>query len=179
MQLTNDPNWAELRDPKYRDEIKSAQLSATRDLGWGWFKALDVGLAYNQRDKSVTSDAFMLVLTGASDPALGLPLQAIPSGALRSPVTIDVVGIHQSVLTWDVPSIMSLYTSVPKDPWAAQTNKFARARKGLHGIPEAGYRLQLGSVPVHGNLGVQVVHPKQGSDGFRWNDGTGTPTGGR
>src|SRR5712671_1156233 len=71
VQLTNDPNWAELRDPKFQDEIKSLQFSATRTLGWGWFKALDAGLAYNQRDKSVTSDAFYLRLTGASDPTLG------------------------------------------------------------------------------------------------------------
>ena len=47
----------------------------------------------------------------------GLPLQAIPTSALRAPVTIDVGGINQSVLSWDVPSIMDLYTAVPKDPW--------------------------------------------------------------
>ena len=58
VQLTNDPNWAEMRTPKFKDEIKSAQLSVNRNLGWGWFSGLDVGVAYNQRDKDVSSDAF-------------------------------------------------------------------------------------------------------------------------
>ena len=178
VQLANDPNWAELRDPKFRDEIKSVQLTATRSLAWGWFKGLDLGLAYNQRDKSVTSDAFRLTLTGASDPLLGIPLEAIPAGALRAPVTIDVAGIHQSVLTWDVPSIMGLYSVDPKDPWLAQTSKFGVHEKVSTAFLKLDIDSNLGRVPVHGNLGVQVVHSKQGSDGYRWNDGPGTPSGG-
>ena len=90
---------------------------------------------------------------------------------------IDVAGIHQNILSWDVPSIMSLYTAVPKDPWPPRPAS-SRARKGHDGIPEAGHRLQIGRVPVQGNIGVQVVHYEQRSDGFCWNDGTGTPTGG-
>jgi len=178
VQLTNDPNWAELRDPKFQDEIKSLQFSATRTLGWGWFKALDAGLAYNQRDKSVTSDAFYLRLTGASDPTLGLPLEAIPAGALRAPVTIDVDGIHQSVLSWDVPSVMSLYSVDPKDPWSAQTSKFAVHEKVTTAFLKLDIDSTLGKVPVRGNLGVQVVHSNQGADGYAWNDGPGTPVGG-
>ena len=58
VQLTNDPNWAEMRTPKFKDEIKSAQLAVNRSLEWGWFSGLDVGFAYNQRDKNVSSDAF-------------------------------------------------------------------------------------------------------------------------
>jgi hypothetical protein len=71
VQLTNDPNWAEERTPDIDDKIQSAQLSATRSLSWGWFNALDMGVAYNQRNKDVLSNAYLLTLTGASDPALG------------------------------------------------------------------------------------------------------------
>jgi iron complex outermembrane receptor protein len=164
VQLTNDPNWAEMRDPKFKDEIKSAQLSATRSLSWGWFNALNVGLAYNQRDKSVTSDAFLLTLAGGPG-----ALVTIPASALRSPVTIDVVGIHQSVLSWDVPSIMNLYTATLKDPWSAKDSKFAVHEKVTTGFLKLDIDSKLGTVQVRGNLGIQVVHTKQASDGYAWN----------
>ena len=57
---------------------------------------------------------------------------------------IDVGGIHQSVLSWDVPSIMGLYTAVAKDPWLAQTNKFQVHEKVTTGFPEVRHRLEAG-----------------------------------
>ena len=56
--------------------------------------------AYNQRDKNVSSDAFYLELTGPSvDPVTGLPLQVIPTDALRDPVMINIGGIQQGVVS--------------------------------------------------------------------------------
>lgn len=180
VQLTNDPGWAEMRTPKFKDEIKSAQLSVNRTLEWGWFKGLDVGYAYNQRDKNVSSDAFYLELTAPSvDPVSGLPLNVIPADALRDPVMISYGGIKQAIVSWSVPSIMGMYTVVPKDPWLAQTNKFDVHEKIQTGLLRFNIDAELGSVPVRGNLGVQYVHSEQSSDGFAWNDGgSGGPDGG-
>ncbi len=179
VQLTNDPNWAEMRTPKFKDEIKSAQLAVNRALDWGLFSGVDVGYAYNQRDKNVSSDAFRLELTGPTvDPVTGLPLQVIPTDALRDPVMINIGGIRQGVVSWDVPSIMGMYAQVPKDPWLAQTNKFQVHEKIQTGFLRFVIDSELGSVPVRGNLGVQYVRSEQNSDGFAWNDGAGTPAGG-
>jgi iron complex outermembrane receptor protein len=179
VQLTNDPNYAEMRTPKFKDEIKSAQLAVNRSLEWGWLSALDVGVAYNQRDKDVSSDAFRLELTGPTvDPVTGLPLHVIPTEALRDPVMIDIGGNKQGVVTWDVPSIMGLYAQVPKDPWLAQTNKFQVHEKVTTGFLRFNLDTELGPVPMRGNLGVQYVRSEQNSDGFAWNDGAGTPPGG-
>jgi iron complex outermembrane receptor protein len=176
VQLTNDPNWAELRDPNFKDEIKSAQLVANGSVDWGWFKGVDVGVAYNQRDKNVNSDSFRLTLTDAA--AAGVPQQAIPASALRDPVLINLGGINERVLSWDVSSIMGLYTLEPKDPWTAQTNKFQVHEKVETGFLRLNIDSQLGAMPMRGNLGVQVVRSDQNSDGFAWNDGPGTPPGG-
>jgi len=180
VQLTNDPGWAEMRTPKFKDEIKSAQLAVNRTLEWGWFSGLDAGYAYNQRDKDVSSDAFYLELTGPTvDPVTGLPLHVIPTDALRDPVTIDYGGIRQSIVAWDVPSIMGMYSQVAKDPWLAQTNKFQVHEKIQTGFLRFNIATDLGSVPVRGNLGVQYVYSEQNSDGFAWNDGgSGGPDGG-
>ena len=70
------------------------------------------------------------------DPVTGLPLQVIPTDALRDPVMINIGGIDQGVVTWDVPSIMGMYTQVAKDPWLAQTNKFQVHEKIHDRFPE-------------------------------------------
>jgi len=179
VRLTNDPNWAELRTPKFKDEIKSAQLAVNHTTDWGWFKGFDAGVAYNQRDKEVSSEAFRLDVTSPTvDPVTGLPMAVIPTDALRAPVMIDFGGIHQSIASWDVPSIMSLYTQTAKDPWLAQTNRFQVHEKVSTGFLRFVIDSDLGKVPVRGNLGVQYVHSDQNSDGFAWNDGPGTPSGG-
>jgi TonB-dependent receptor len=167
-----------MRTPKFKDEIKSAQLAVNRNVGWGFFSGLDVGIAYNQRDKNVSSDAFRLDVTDVTtDPVTGLPLAAIPQSALRDPVTINMGGIQQSVVSWSVPDIMGLYTAVAKDPWLAQTNKFQVHEKISTGFLRFVIYSNLGKVPVRGNLGVQYVRSKQNSDGFAWNDsGSGGPS---
>jgi iron complex outermembrane receptor protein len=167
VQLTNDPNWAEMRTPTYRDEIKSLRLSGKRDLEWGIFSRIDTGLAFNQRDKNVRSDAFNLALASAN--------VAIPAGALGAPVRVNVGGIDTSVLTWNVPAIMGLYSVVPKDPWSAKDNKYAVHEKVTTAFAKLDVDAQIGSVPVRGNMGVQAVRTQQNSDGFAWNDPGGTP----
>jgi len=164
--LTNNPNWAEMRTPKYKDEIKSLRLSGKRDLE-GIFSAVETGLNYNQRDKSVTSDIFGLTLAS--------PDVAIPASALRAPVAINIGGINTNVLSWDVPSVLGLYTIAPKDPWSSQSNKYAVHEKVTTAYAKLDVDSELGIVPVRGNVGIQAVHTQQASDGFAWNDAGGTP----
>lgn len=167
LQLTNDPDWAEMRTPKYKDEIKSLRLSAKRDLAWGFLAGVEAGLAYNQRDKNVQSDAFKLVLGSTHVP--------IPANAVGSPVAVQVGNISTNVLTWNVPAIMGLYTITPKDPWSAKDNKYAVHEKVTTGYAKFDIDSQLGGIPVRGNVGLQAVHTQQHSDGFAWNDAGGTP----
>jgi iron complex outermembrane recepter protein len=178
VRLTNDPNWAEMRTPVFQDEIKSAQLAVNHSMEWGWFKGLDVGVAYNQRDKDVSSEAFRLDVTSPTpDPVTGLPMAMIPTDALRDPVLINVGGIQTSVVSWDVPSIMDLYTVTAKDPWLAQTNRFNVHEKVTTGFA----RFIIGSSEgrVRGNVGIQYIRSEQNSNGFAWNDsGSGGPDGG-
>jgi len=170
VQLTNDPDWAEMRTPHYKDEIKSIRLSAKRDLESGVFSAFEAGVNYSERDKNVTSDAFRLSLASKN--------VAVPSSALRAPTMIDVGGIHTSVMSWDVPSIMGLYTVNPKDPWMAKDNKYAMHEKVTTGYAKLNVDTDLGSVPVRGNLGVQAVQTKQSSDGYAWVNDKATPVSG-
>lgn len=169
VRLTNDPDWAELRTPKIKDEVKSLRGSARRDMAWGFLAGMEMGLAYNARDKTVQSDAFRLTL-GSKD-------VAIPTGALGSPASIRMGGIDTNVLSWNVPAVMGLYTAVPKDPWSAKDNKYAVHEKVTTALLKFDVDSKWGSVPVRGNLGLQVVRSEQQSDGFAWNSGGGAGAG--
>ncbi|MDD2920226.1 TonB-dependent receptor [Rhodoferax sp.] len=169
VQLTNSPDWAEMRTPTYKDEIRSLRLSGKRDLEGGMFSAIETGLNYTQRDKNVQSDAYRLTLAGNN--------VAIPASALRGPVAINVGGINTSTLSWDVPSVMGLYTVTPKDPWSAKDNKYAVHEKVTTAFAKLNVDTDLGVVPVRGNVGIQAVHTQQSSEGFAWNDGALIPGG--
>ncbi|MCA0240503.1 MAG: TonB-dependent receptor [Proteobacteria bacterium] len=161
--LTNNPDWAEMRTPKFRDETKSARLSAHKDFEGSFLAGMEVGLGYNQRDKSVESASYRLTL--------GSTNVAIPAAAVGAPATIGMGGISTDILTWDVPSVMGLYTAVPKDPWSAKDNRYAVHEKVATALLKFEVDSKLGSVPVRGNFGLQVVRSEQSSDGFAWNDG--------
>jgi outer membrane receptor protein involved in Fe transport len=173
VQLTNDPNWAELRNPNIDDKIQSAQLRQSQPE-LGRFKRSRCGLAYNQRSQDVLSNAYLLTLTGASDPALGSPSAAIPERVAGA--RDDRRRRHPPARAeLEVPGVMDLYDRSLKDPWSAQTSKFAVHEKVGTGFLKLDIGTTWGSVPVRGNLGVQFVYTDQGSEGFAWNDdGSGT-----
>jgi iron complex outermembrane receptor protein len=163
MQLTNSPDWSQLVTPSYTDEIKSLRLQAERSLDNKVFNKLTFGVNQTRREKDVNSASFKLTLPTAR--------MAVPADALRGTTHIQIGGIDTSILNWDVPSIMGLYQVTPKDPWRAQGQSYSIREKVSTGFAKLDIDAQLGSVPVHGNVGMQVVHTSQVSDGFAWNDG--------
>lgn len=167
VKLTNDPDWAELRTPTYTDEIKSFKLSGRRSLDNPIFASIETGLNYSQRDKNVKAGIYKLTLASTD--------VAIPTSALRAPAQINVGGINTSILSWDVPSIMNLYTQEAKDPWAGKDNNYAVHEKITTAFAKLDIDSKMGVTPVRGNVGVQAVQTQQSSDGFAWNDGGGTP----
>ncbi len=166
VQLTNNPDWAEMRTPAYQDDIKTLRLSAKRDFEGGIFSGVDAGLNYAQRDKDVQSNAYKLSLASSN--------VAIPASALRGPVNINVGGVNINTVSWDIPSMMNLYTAAAKDPWSALSNTFGVHEKITTAYSKLNVDTQWGAVPVRGNVGVQAVHTQQSSTGMQWNDG-GTP----
>ena len=163
MQLSNDPNWANLQTPTWTDEIKTLRLSAKRSLEGGAFSALETGFNYAQRDKTAFKGDFELKL--ASD------FVAIPANALTGTTNLNMGGINTNILSWDVPSIMGLYTQKPRNPWDAKDNNYAVHEKVTTAFAKLNIDTEAGSVPVRGNVGVQIVRTQQNSDGFAWNDG--------
>lgn len=169
MQLSNDPDWSNLQTPTWTDEIKTLRLSAKRNLDAGAFSSFEGGVNYSQRDKTAFKGDFALKL--ASDTV------AIPASALRGTTNLNMGGINTNILSWDVPSIMNLYTQKARNPWDAKDNNYGVHEKVTTAFAKLGIDTEMGSIPVRGNIGVQLVRTQQNSDGFAWNDGGSVPGG--
>jgi iron complex outermembrane receptor protein len=166
MKLTNNPGWAQLVTPSYTDELKSLRLGGERSLDGKVFSKLSFGVNYTKRDKVVTNAEYQLTLPSDS--------MAIPAAALRGSTNVNMGGINNNILAWDVPSILGLYKSTAKNPWNAQSQSYSIHEKIGTAYAKLNIDSELFSIPVRGNVGVQAVHTDQLSNGFAWNDGGGS-----
>jgi len=57
-----------------------------------------------------------LVLAGPTD---------VPAGALRSPTDLSFAGINTKIVSFDVPSIMNLFTYAPTNPREEKDNHYS------------------------------------------------------
>jgi TonB-dependent receptor len=101
----------------------------------------------------------------------------IPASALRGTTNLSMGGINTNILSWDVPSILGLYTQKARNPWDAKDNNYAVHEKVTTAFGKLNIDTEMGSTPVRGNVGIQIVRTQQNSDGFAWNDGGSVPGG--
>lgn len=167
VYLTDPSNWG--RDgrsqfPKVRDEIKALKLSAGRYFD-GWMNSVEAGLDYSERDKSMNRTEVYYNLKNNRAPVL------IPGNLLRAPTDLTFAGSNIRMVNFDLPSVLSLYDAVPASVDQAPGRIWSVHEKVTAGHAKLGLEFDWG-VPVHGTLGLRVVHAQQSSNGLLWNPKT-------
>lgn len=167
VYLTDPSNWG--RDgrsqfPKVRDEIKALKLSAGRYFD-GWMNSVEAGLDYSERDKSMNRTEVYYNLKNNRAPVL------IPGNLLREPTDLTFAGSNIRMVNFDLPSVLSLYDAVPASVDQAPGRIWSVHEKVTAGHAKLGLEFDWG-VPVHGTLGLRVVHAQQSSNGLLWNPKT-------
>jgi hypothetical protein len=99
VQLTNNPNWAQMVTPSYTDQIKSLRLNFERTLDSSIFSKLQFGANQTRRDKVVNNQQYQLTLPLPP----GTDTMAIPTNALAGATHISMGGINNDILAWNVP----------------------------------------------------------------------------
>lgn len=159
------------------DETKSLRLSAKRNLDWGAVSDFDGGLIYSERKKEMNYVGTSYDLNGGTSCTnyAAFNCLAIPSGILQSPVNLGFSGVP-SVLSFDVLNALNsgayvANTSDAKNPvwnWGVKekiTTAFAKLNLDFQS-----------RIPVHGNVGVQIVSADQHATGlYQDADGNQTP----
>ena len=145
--------------PKVKDQLASLRLQATQDVGDS--DSIRVGANYSRREKALVDEGY--VLTHNNYPA-NTP---IPSEYLYDPVSLDFIGIP-GMIAFDSWSYLQdgNYVRTPESLWTSGrlTNSFEITEKVLTGFAQYNLDRMLGSTPVRGNIGVQIVHTDQQGD---------------
>jgi iron complex outermembrane recepter protein len=151
--------------PRIEDELKAIKLSAKRDLAWGPINSVE--FAYNGSLREKDKEVHESFLTFGGRIAQGAPTsRAIPAAALIGNVSLGLIGID-GMLAYDPTYLLNngVYTLIADQNPAVQTRNWS-VREEVHlGYVKFGVDSTVGSIPVTGNAGLQVVYTDQFSTG--------------
>ena len=169
--LTDAGGWAQdgyVKYPHVEDAMTSLRLGAERSFSEGIFRSVEFGVNHAHREKSRAAGLeAILRIPGGS--------MAIPSGMLRDPVDLGLNGIAGSI-AYDPMAAFGLYTLEPKMHNDIRNKTWEVSEKMTTGYVQWNVNADWGSIPVRGNVGLQVIHTDQSSVGFAVNEGDGAAT---
>jgi TonB-dependent receptor len=152
------------KTPKVEDELKGFKLVATLPMpeAMGWFSDVDLGLNYADREKSKRQPEGNINLGAQGITAIGSDLQ-------YGLVDLGFAGVGL-IPSWNVPAAVARYmTFNPVDDLSYLIPKAWDVNEEIStGFVRANIDTEWGSVPVRGNVGVQVQHVDQSSTARYW-----------
>ena len=169
----SDPNLLVLTDPggwgqdgfnktlSTDDELSALRASATREFDDDFFfSSIEGGIYYSQREKSRVTDEFFV------DLASGNGADPFPAGSVFGTTDLSWVS-NVSVVAYDPQALLAsgFYTlrplaigNIPEKQWTVEENVLVAYAQG-------NVDTQLGSMPLRGNVGVQIVNTDQSATG--------------
>ncbi|MDP9423898.1 MAG: TonB-dependent receptor [Pseudomonadota bacterium] len=142
--------------PKVKDQLASLRLQATMDVAEN--DSIRAGVNFTRRKKSLQDRGF--VLTHENYPASTM----VPQDLLYDPVSLGFVGIDEMLAfdSWEYFQ-QGHYTISDASAWdtGRLSNSWEVTEKVLTGYLQYNVNRDLGSVPIRGNAGVQVVRTDQ------------------
>lgn len=157
LLTSSDPNWPQKQMRHFDDEAKSLRLTAKYDMD-GVFSSFEGGVTYSQRDKTVVTNRYKMILVNDNI--------VVPDSIYRG--TTKILG--QNVVSWDALGAVNqgLYKIIMKDPWVGPSLSYDVHEKVTTAFSKLNIDTDLGTLPVRGNLGVQLVNTKQDAGGIAY-----------
>jgi iron complex outermembrane recepter protein len=145
------------------DELKQYRVGVEKEIE-GFFSAVKFGMAYTNRDKSLSPDESLVRLKGG---ALSLP---IPTSALLRPTNLGYLGLGP-IVSYDARGLIADGTLVlerntsPDIPAKA----FRVSEDLMTAYLQTDIKKELGGATLTGNVGVQAINTDQSSSGLIYN----------
>jgi iron complex outermembrane receptor protein len=155
--------------PAIKDELNAIRLEAERELAWGPINKVEFGYNASRREKSKEVHESFLTFGGTI--AQGAPLsRPIPQAALIGTVSLELIGI-KAMLAYDPTYLLDngVYTLIADQSPAVQTRNWGVKEDVQIAYAKFDIDSTVGSIPVKGNTGLQVVYTDQSSTGVRVN----------
>lgn len=158
-----------IRYPHVKDTLYTARATAGHDVDGTFlekaFKGFEVGVDYNNRKKSHdVADNDLFLKNGRKPVAVG-------SEYLRDPTDLGYAGMG-GVMAFNVMDALNTYYNIVPIDNADQWNKAWKIKEDVTtGFAKLNIDAEIGSIKLRGNVGAQLVHAKQSSEGYGVNYG--------
>jgi iron complex outermembrane receptor protein len=153
-------------NPSTDDTLSSLRLSAGKEIDLGIFTKLEAGVNISQREKEKTVNEFFLAVAG------GAPQVAIPTSARLGTTNLGFLGLGNMVSYNPLAVISSGAMVRSRNSNADVITKAWSVTEDIQTFfMKADFETELGTSPVRGNVGLQVVQTDQESSGAAGNNG--------
>lgn len=160
-----------VRNPQIKDQIRSLRLSVKRSMD-GIFSNLIIGANYTQRDKEVSKNESRLLMKKDSN---GNYIRDIPAAALGTPMDMGWAGIP-GLIRIDVPALVSQGTVTLQPLFAQKVDNDSGVHEKITTLfGKLDIDTEVATVPLRGNLGLQIIDTKQNSTGWEYRGNNATP----
>ena len=179
VSLTDPQGWGQTgfnNIPDFTDTIKGLRAELDGSLG-GFFKSWEVGANYSDEKKASNYSGYFICLPGAAGtstvgncgnwPGLngGPNSVAIPQSIVTGAVSpYGVTGTQ--IIAVDILAAQALERTAPQYYSSDVARDWTVRERILTGYAQLNWDGMSGDVRIRGNIGAQVVHTNQGSDGF-------------
>jgi iron complex outermembrane receptor protein len=163
--LTDPQGWGQvgfIKQPETEDELNAIRLSVQRNFDNSFIDNIVAGVNFSNREKTKDSrEAFLRGFAGTT--ATAVP---VPAEFLLEPSDFSFVGIGP-VLSYDPFALFQsgFYTVEPNVNPDVITKAWQVEEEITTWYLQANIISQLGSIPVRGNAGIQIVDTDQSSQG--------------
>jgi iron complex outermembrane receptor protein len=156
-----------INSPSIVDELNSIRGEVGGDInGAGLFSHVTFGINVTDREKELSLERFYLSLTANRNDPLHNTSVPVPSQFLLAPTQLDFLGIGP-VISYDPFALVEsgIYTLLAPQDDNLLAFGWGVEEQVITSYIMADVDTEFGGMPVTGNLGLQLVHTEQSSDG--------------
>lgn len=161
IKLTDVGGWgkdADMHRPLVEDKLGALKLSAKRDLD-GMLRSIETGLSYSKREKEHEDINNYYFLKNKRAPA------TVSSDLLQPSTSLAFAGIP-AVLSYDTMAVLAkYYDQQPARVDDAALQNWGVTEKQLTAFAKLAIDTDIGTVPLKGNFGLQMIRVDQQAEG--------------
>ncbi len=167
--LTDPGGWGQdgyIKKPEIDDELRSFRVGLEKSFSDSMFSSLELGVNYADREKSRSVPEAFLELIG--DPARGAGVDevVVDPALLVRPTGLDFLGIP-GTFAYEINGVFSrYYTPVSNINPDIANKQWTVNEKIITAFTQLNLDTEWGSIPVRGNIGVQMLTTDQSSSGL-------------
>lgn len=174
VSLTDPQGWNQVgfnNVPDLKDTVKGFRAELDGEIHSGFFKGWEAGVNYSDETKVSNYSGYYICLPGpASVGGCGNDNAQVTSVAIPASIidgTVEPYGVTGTrLIALDPLKAQALLRTAQQSKSSDVARDWTVEEKILTGYLQANFGTDLGSVPLSGNIGAQIVHTDQHSVGY-------------